>query len=87
MQVERVEVEVEVYNTVRIGTPVTLAGVAWPLAELCLGEHSRRLTVRTPDGRLAETTGQLLIDFDAEAAPPAVPFARPETRSATIRAI
>ena len=27
MQVERVEVEVEVYNTVRIGTPVTLAGV------------------------------------------------------------
>lgn len=63
-----------------------LPTVARPLAELCLSEHSRRLAVRTPDGRLAETTGQLLMDFDASSpSPSAVPYARTESRKEAFR--
>ena len=39
-----------------------------PLNELCL--DARQLIVRTPDGRAAEPSGQLLIDFDAPDEPP-----------------
>jgi tetratricopeptide (TPR) repeat protein len=39
-----------------------------PLLELSLDEHISRLVVRTADGRLAEPTGQLLLDFDHDEA-------------------
>ena len=37
-----------------------------PISELCLSEDIGGLAVRTPEGRLAEPTGQLLIEFDAD---------------------
>lgn len=39
-----------------------------PLLELSLDEQVRRLVVRTADGRLAEPTGQLLLEFDGDGA-------------------
>jgi tetratricopeptide (TPR) repeat protein len=43
-----------------------LPSAGLPLAELCLSEEIGRLVVRTPAGRLAEPTGQLLMEFDAD---------------------
>ncbi|MCI0359675.1 MAG: tetratricopeptide repeat protein [Planctomycetaceae bacterium] len=37
-----------------------------PLLELSLDEDVRRLVVRTSDGRLAEPSGQLLLEFDRD---------------------
>jgi tetratricopeptide (TPR) repeat protein len=37
-----------------------------PLLELSLNEQIRRLVVRTADGRLAEPTGQLLLEFERD---------------------
>jgi tetratricopeptide (TPR) repeat protein len=37
-----------------------------PLLKLSLDENIRRLVVRTVDGRLAEPTGQLLLEFDRD---------------------
>ena len=62
-----------------------LPGVSQPLAELCLNQDARRLVVRTPDGRVAETTGQLLFDFDPPAGNPLVEFCRTETEAEAFR--
>jgi tetratricopeptide (TPR) repeat protein len=41
-----------------------LPGTNQPLLELSLDEGIQRLVVRTADGRIAEPSGQLLLDFD-----------------------
>lgn len=41
-----------------------LPGEGSQLTELCLSEDARKLIVRTPDGRAAEPTGQLLFEFE-----------------------
>jgi tetratricopeptide (TPR) repeat protein len=58
-----------------------LPDVGQPLADLSVSEDARRLIVRTPDGREAEATGQLLLDFDATSHPTPIAFTRVETES------
>jgi len=55
--------------------------VGQPLADLSVSEDARRLIVRTPDGREAEATGQLLLDFEATSHAAPIAFARAETES------
>src|SRR5205814_605884 len=58
-----------------------LPGVNQPLADLRLSEDARRLIVRTPAGRRAETTGQLLFEFDPPTNQPLVEFCRTESEA------
>lgn len=62
-----------------------LPSAGLPLAELCLSEEVGRLVVRTPAGRLAEPTGQMLMEFDADAHASAVPFGATESEADTFR--
>lgn len=69
-----------------------LAGVAqWlpeisqPLVDLCVSQDARRLIVRRPDGREAEASGQLLMDFGATDETPAITYHRTETLSDAFR--
>lgn len=65
-----------------------LPDVVQPLAELSVTEDARRLIVRTPDGREAEASGQLLFDFDAPSETASLRYARSETESeAFLRAV
>jgi tetratricopeptide (TPR) repeat protein len=49
-------------------------------SDLALADNARRLVVRTPKGSRAETSGQLLFDFEAVDCKP-VTFARTETQA------
>jgi tetratricopeptide (TPR) repeat protein len=63
-----------------------LPDIGQPLADLSVSEDARRLIVRTPDGRQAEATGQLLLEFEAtDHVQPVVTFARMETESEAFR--
>src|SRR5262245_15885562 len=65
-----------------------LPDVGQPLADLSVSEDARRLIVRTPDGREAEATGQLLLDFEATSHAAPIAFRRVETESeAFLRAV
>jgi tetratricopeptide (TPR) repeat protein len=65
-----------------------LPEVGQPLADLSVSEDARRLIVRTPDGREAEATGQLLLDFEATSQAAQTTFKRIETESeAFLRAV
>ena len=58
-----------------------LPDVAQPLADLSVSEDARRLIIRTPDGREAEATGQLLFDFDEASDSAPITFSRAENDS------
>lgn len=58
-----------------------LPDVGQPLADLSVSEDARRLIVRLPDGREAEATGQLLLDFEAPSHVSPIAFTRTETES------
>ena len=58
-----------------------LPDVGQPLADLSMSEDARRLIVRTPDGREAEATGQLLLDFEATSHAAPIAFTRTESES------
>jgi tetratricopeptide (TPR) repeat protein len=65
-----------------------LPDVGQPLADLSVSENARRLIVRTPDGRAAEATGQLLIEFEPPEENTSVRFQRTETETETfLRAV
>jgi tetratricopeptide (TPR) repeat protein len=52
---------------------------------LCLSEDIGRLVVRTPGGCLAEPTGQLLLEFDADEQVPSLTFSEIETEADAFR--
>jgi hypothetical protein len=56
-----------------------------PLAALCLSEEDRRLIVRTPEGRAAEPTGQLLLEFEPPADEAPLAFCHSESDAAAFR--
>jgi tetratricopeptide (TPR) repeat protein len=60
-----------------------LPDVGQPLADLSVSEDARRLIVRMPDGREAEATGQLRLDFEAASHVTPIAFTRTETESET----
>lgn len=62
-----------------------LPGANQPLMELTLDEEIQRLVVRTADGRLAEPSGQLLIEFDAEESIATIAFAANESETDAFR--
>src|SRR5262245_22332316 len=62
-----------------------LPGGGGPLAGLSLCEDARRLIVRTQDGRAAEPSGQLLIDFDPPADATTLDFCRSESDADAFR--
>jgi tetratricopeptide (TPR) repeat protein len=62
-----------------------LPGAPQPLLELSLDENVKRLVVRTADGRLAETSGQLLLEFERDEPLAALAFCRTESDSEAIR--
>jgi tetratricopeptide (TPR) repeat protein len=56
-----------------------------PLLELSLDEDIRRLVVRTADGRLAEPSGQLLLEFECDEPVTAIPFGASECQADAFR--
>ena len=56
-----------------------------PLLELSLHEGVKRLVVRTADGRLAEPSGQLLLEFDPDKTLPLVAFGSSESEADAFR--
>jgi tetratricopeptide (TPR) repeat protein len=56
-----------------------------PLLELSLDEDIQRLVVRTPDGRLAEPSGQLLLEFDRDESIAALAFGGSESEADAFR--
>ena len=60
-----------------------LPGTELPLAELALSAEIGRLVVRTRAGRLAEPTGQLLIEFSSRDEAPSLPFVETQSEADT----
>jgi tetratricopeptide (TPR) repeat protein len=56
-----------------------------PLLELSLDEDIQRLVVRTADGRLAEPSGQLLLEFEAGESIASIAFAASESEADSFR--
>lgn len=62
-----------------------LPGASGPLAGLSFCDDARRLIVRTPDGRAAEPSGQLLIDFEPPADAAMLDFCHTESDTDAFR--
>ncbi|HZN37022.1 MAG TPA: tetratricopeptide repeat protein [Pirellulaceae bacterium] len=62
-----------------------LPGASDPLAELCLEDDAGRLIVRTKDGRAAEPSGQLLMDFEPPADAATLAFCQSESDADAFR--
>ena len=62
-----------------------LPAVNQPLLELSIDEDIRRLVVRTADGRLAEPSGQLLLEFQRDEGVSAIPFTASESEADAFR--
>jgi tetratricopeptide (TPR) repeat protein len=58
-----------------------LPEVGQPLADLSVSEQARRLIVRTPDGREAEASGQLLFDFESPSDTTSIRYLRHESEA------